>query len=393
MVVSPRILPFGIMFLASYGVPAVMPVFPLMRDIWNLSPEQVSLMVSVFALPGLVVAPLSGVLIDRLPRKLLVLIAVALYISGGFYCGISQSYSGVLWGRFFQGLGQTPMMIIANALAADMCTGSERAKFMGQLHAVTCVGIILFPLLAGFCGLYSWRLCFILPAVLSLPMFFLCWYLPMPEAKPSSMSLKIYLGHAGRALKSPQILLVLVMCVLETSISNGAIMAFYPLYANDTFAALSSEIGGIYSLALVGMLIGALTLSASQRLLGTPRMIVLVSAVGGLSMVAFTHMPSLAWLLLPLFAASFADGLMFPAFNYSLATLSNDSVRAAVLSINILGFRLSQTLSPLIFSLCLSFWGYASLYYVAGAFLFAISLFAAFAMHEPAPIADDSSQR
>lgn len=388
MTISPKLLPFGIMFMTSYGVPGILPAFPVMREYWNLTPEQVSLLLAFFALPGIAMAPLSGVLIDRLPRKLLLMLTMTLYIGGGFLGAVAPTFSVVLLGRFIQGLGQTPMMLIANSLVADMSTGPERAKLMGRLHGTTCIGVISFPLLSGYLAMLNWRLCFLVPALISLPIFLLCWYLPMPKTQASTLPLKTYLRQVGNVIKSPQILLLLAICVLATSVTNGAVMTFYPLYASDRFGALSSNIGLLYSLSLVGMLAGSFGMATLQRHLGTRRMFMLISFASAMGMLAFTHVPAFIFLLFPLILAGLSDGILFPACNLCLANISPASVRAVVLSTNILGFRFSQTLAPLFYSAILGFSGYSALYYTAAASLLTISVLAFFALKEPVPLED-----
>lgn len=59
--------------MAVLGVASITPAFPSIIKHFNISPTQVTLLITVFTLPGIFLAPVVGILADRIGRKVILL--------------------------------------------------------------------------------------------------------------------------------------------------------------------------------------------------------------------------------------------------------------------------------------------------------------------------------
>ncbi|MCH9662693.1 MAG: MFS transporter [Gammaproteobacteria bacterium] len=156
---------------------------------------------SVIGLYGLTQALMQipmGWLSDRIGRRPVLLIGLALLFSGAIIAALSDSAWGLIIGRLIQGCGATSA--VAMAIVADEISPANRIKATALIGI--CIGVsfalamLLSPLLAGiFSGLSS---VFILSAVLALIAASLVMTLP------SSRRLKAQPAHPEQSASATQ---------------------------------------------------------------------------------------------------------------------------------------------------------------------------------------------
>ena len=86
------------LFLASLGNTIVTTALPLIvSDLGGL--EHISWVVTSYLLATTMAAPIAGKLGDMFGRKIVLQIAIGVFIIGGMICGLSQSMSMLVGGR------------------------------------------------------------------------------------------------------------------------------------------------------------------------------------------------------------------------------------------------------------------------------------------------------
>lgn len=141
----------------------------------------------------------------------------------------------------------------------------------------------------------------------------------------------------------------------------GAVMTFFPGYAHLRFGTPSSGLGMCYGLSALGMLAGSLFVARNRRFppFTVIRAAALLSA-GGIALMPF--LPSFWALLVPLWLCSLQDGAIRPCLSAVMAGLGGREQRSAVMSLDVTVFRLSQSLSPLLFGGALELAGYDGMF-------------------------------
>ncbi|MFJ9109551.1 MFS transporter [Streptomyces sp. NPDC102283] len=107
--------------------------------------------------------PLWGKLSDLFSKKLLVQIALIIYVLGSVVAGLSTSSGMLIACRIVQGIGVGGLSALAQIVMAAMIAPRERGRYSGYLGAVFAVATVGGPLLGGVItdtSWMGWRWCF-----------------------------------------------------------------------------------------------------------------------------------------------------------------------------------------------------------------------------------------
>lgn len=107
--------------------------------------------------------PLWGKLADLFSKKLLVQIALVIYVAGSVVAGLSNSAGMLIVCRVVQGIGVGGLSALAQIVMAAMISPRERGRYSGYLGAVFAVATVGGPLLGGVItdtSWMGWRWCF-----------------------------------------------------------------------------------------------------------------------------------------------------------------------------------------------------------------------------------------
>ncbi len=116
---------------------------------------------TAYILASTIMLPVYGKLGDLVGRKGLFIGAIALFIAGSVVGGLAQDMTWLIIGRAVQGLGGGGLMILSQAIIADVVPARERGKYMGIMGGVFALSSVAGPLLGGwFTEGIGWRWAF-----------------------------------------------------------------------------------------------------------------------------------------------------------------------------------------------------------------------------------------
>ncbi|GAA3162898.1 MULTISPECIES: MFS transporter [Streptomyces] len=107
--------------------------------------------------------PLWGKLSDLFSKKLLVQVALIIYVAGSVVAGLSQNAGMLIACRVVQGIGVGGLSALAQIVMAAMISPRERGRYSGYLGATFAVATVGGPLLGGVItdtSWMGWRWCF-----------------------------------------------------------------------------------------------------------------------------------------------------------------------------------------------------------------------------------------
>lgn len=191
------------------GNSMLIPVLPDIKNALNLTPIQVSLIITLFSLPAGIIIPLAGFLSDRFNRKSIIIPALIIYGAGGAIAAISavflkqHAYTAILAGRVLQGLGAAGTAPIAMALCGDLFQGKDRSRSLGAIESSNGLGKVVSPILGSAVGLIAWYATFIFFPLIVIPVAISMWLLVKePEVGRSKQQLPEYVKSFINVLKS-----------------------------------------------------------------------------------------------------------------------------------------------------------------------------------------------
>ncbi|ARJ05791.1 MFS transporter [Cnuibacter physcomitrellae] len=93
--------------------------------------------------------PIWGKLADLTNRKLLIQLALVIFVVGSGLAGLAQNTEMLITFRVLQGLGAGGLTALVQVVMADIIPPRERGRYMGLLGAVMAVATVGGPLLGG----------------------------------------------------------------------------------------------------------------------------------------------------------------------------------------------------------------------------------------------------
>ncbi|PJJ55272.1 MDR family MFS transporter [Compostimonas suwonensis] len=153
---------------------------------------------TAYILASTIVLPVYGKLGDLIGRKGLFIIAISIFIAGSIVGGMAQDMTWLIIGRAIQGLGGGGLMILAQAIIADVVPARERGRYMGIMGGVFALSSVAGPLLGGwFTEGIGWRWAFWMNIPLGiLAIVSAVFFLRLPKGTTSRPRLDV----AGMAL-------------------------------------------------------------------------------------------------------------------------------------------------------------------------------------------------
>ena len=140
---------------------------------------------TAYLLATTIVMPIYGKFGDILGRRNLFLVAIALFTLASVGCAFATDFWGFVIFRAIQGLGGGGLMILSQAIIADIVPAKDRGKYMGPLGAIFGLSAVAGPLLGGyFVDHLTWEWAFYINIPIGIAAFTIAWFtLTLPNKK------------------------------------------------------------------------------------------------------------------------------------------------------------------------------------------------------------------
>lgn len=317
-------------------------------------------------LPALFIAfgaPFVGVIIDRLGRKPLLLLALVVYGLAGSSGFFLNDINLILIGRAFLGLSVAGIMTITTTLVGDYYTGTTRAGFMGLQAGFMGLGGVLFLTLGGFLADLNWRSPFLiyLMALVLVPLVFM--FLPEPKLQTSSSQNP---GNTTETQKLPvKLILITYAIAIVTQIVFYLIPVQLPFHLKELLQANASQSGLAIALATLFSAVASINYRRIKSRLSFNAIygVSFVNLALGYTIISLAKNYSVV--LIGLGIAGVGLGLLMPNMNLCLTTVTPDALRGRILSGITTSFFLGQFVSPFISQPLSKTYGFANTYGIA----------------------------
>jgi predicted MFS family arabinose efflux permease len=356
---------FALTIVAVGNVSSVAPAFPQVIDVFGISQVQVGWVVTAYSLPGILSAPLAGVMADRLGRKRVLVPTMFVFPVAGGACALARSFPVLLALRAFQGAAAAPLVGLAVTIIGDRYEGTARAAAIGYNASALNVGTATYPALGGALAAIAWFWPFALP-LLALPVAAAVMWKLEPPPVDRAQTLWDYLDVAGDRLADRRVLGLLGINLGVFILIFGAFLTYVPELLDERFGSTPVVAGIVLAGASVSSGLVATQLGRLTKMVSEDRLIQLslVIDAGALALMPLAPAPWGVGAASVLFGV--AQGLNQPALQTRLTELASDASRGILLSLNGMILRLGQAIGPLLLGGALILGGISAVFYAAG---------------------------
>ncbi len=156
-----RIVPLIIasaLFMENLDSTIIATALPSIARSLGESPLRLSLAITCYLFSLAVFIPISGWVADRFGARNVLRCGIAVFVLGSIGCGISQSLTGFVLARSFQGMGGAMMMPVGRLILLRSTPKTELIQAMAWMTMPALIGPMLGPPVGGFITTYfSWH--------------------------------------------------------------------------------------------------------------------------------------------------------------------------------------------------------------------------------------------
>ena len=321
--------------LAPLDVVLIGPALPAVAEAFSVSSGRAGLVITAYAVPGVVAAPLVGALADRLGRRPVVFGSTLLYGLTGIAVALvpADAFLAVLALRALQGVvGGSILASLALTLASDYFDGPRRNAAVGYVSAAITVSAAVVPLVGGALAAVSWRAVFL--AYGASVLIAVVVILSLPEPSATAESDPPVLADLRGAVPTGRAVGVYGAAFVGYGLFFGGLLTATPFVLADEFTLSPGRIGALLTAAsLVGaaVALGNGRLARSRSSLG---LLILALLILGVGLATFTV----------------GHGLLQPSLAAVISELGPPRARGALMSLRTSVILASQAVAPLAFT-------------------------------------------
>ncbi len=311
------------------------------------------LVVSAATFPGIFVAPLIGLMADRIGRRQVLAPCRVIFGISGLAAAAATSFTMLLVWRLVQGIGSAGLVNLAVVTIADNWEGQERTRRIGWNAAVLTVSIAVLPLVGGILGqIGGWRLSFV-PYGLALVTAGFVWLRVPDSVAPSGATLREQLAQVSVVIRNKAVWGSISWGFMLFVLIFGLYLTVLPIMLEDQFDLSAGVRGVVLAAPALGSTVAALLLARMRTRFGTRRVMLAASVLFIVGFMTIGLTMSLVVLVGGAVVYGLGEGTTVPTVQDTVAAHSPDVSRGAVMALWVAAARVGQTIGPIIFGFSL----------------------------------------
>jgi MFS family permease len=357
---------FAVTMVAVGNVSSVSPAFPRMVDALGITRSEVAWVVTAYSLPGVLSAPLAGILADRLGRKRVLVPSLIVFSLAGSACAGVRNFDLLLALRAVQGTTAAPLVALSVTLIGDLYEGPRRAAAIGYNTTALNLSTAGYPAVGGALAGVAWHWPFALP-LLALPVgLAVAWKLAAPPVDGSA-SLADYLGTAGRYLADRRVFGLLLVEFSTFVLLFGAFLTYVPELMDVRFEAVALTSGLVLAVSSLTSGLVATQVGPLSRRMALRHLIQAALVLDALALAGFALADTMWAAAVASAVFGVAQGISRPALQTRITEIVPADARGAILSLNGTVLRLGQAVGPVLAGVVLVRVGVGGVFWAASA--------------------------
>ena len=220
----------SVMMIMGTGV--IYPVLPVIAQSLEVPRSQIGLILTVFTLPSIFLAPVIGMLADLKGRKVVLSSCLLLYGVAGLGITFVDSFSSVLVLRALQGVGYAGVMPLTIVLIGDTFTRETETSAQGIKVLLDRAALLVIPIAVGALSALAWQMPFVLYA-LTIPLAFVAMLRLRERAVVQEERPQNYLKMVGMACLKVRSLTIFSMSSMRFFL-EFSFFTYLPIFAIET---------------------------------------------------------------------------------------------------------------------------------------------------------------
>lgn len=366
--------------LVGFGI--VLPLLPFYAERFGGRGIEVGLLIMVYSLIQLFMAPTWGRLSDRYGRRPILIIGLVGSALSYVVFAYAQSLTVLFVSRIMAGIGGSTIPV-AEAYVADVTAPEGRAGNMGLIGAAFGLGFVIGPALGGISSTWSVEAPGLIAAGLCALNAVLAFIL-LPESRDPKTAAAPAARHSAlsyvvRLARDPRSLNVLAVYFFF-SVAWSVLQPTFSLFGAERFGFDERSVG--YLFAFLGLISAVMQGALVRRLVprvGESRLIRLAGLPFVLGMLTIAMSDSLPMLLCGLTLLAIGYGGVVPAALGLLSRLVSDDVQGGAMGVGQSVGSLARVTGPFLAGVAFDMLGLSAPYLIgavvaAGAALLALGL-------------------
>lgn len=343
----PLPLIFSITVTGILSTTLVGPAIPDILAAFDQPDSRAGLFVAAGTLPGIVMAPVIGVLADRLGRRAVLTPCLVAFGVFGLLSAFAPTFEALLVLRLLQGIGSAGLINLAVVIIGDHWRGIDRARLVGQNAAVLTVSLAVFPPVGGLLTeLGGWRLAFA-PYGIGLATALLIWH-RLDAARPDERAtLRAQLGGAREAARHRDVLGSISIGFVIFMLIFGLFLTALPVHLAQAFGLGAGARGLVIATPALTSTASALWLGRLRARFGAVAILVTAAGLFTVAFVVIGAAGSLPVLVGGALLYGVGEGMFIPTLQDVVAGAAPDSQRGAIVAVWVGAARAGQTVGPL----------------------------------------------
>lgn len=324
------------------------PAIPDILDSFDQPDARAGLFVASGTLPGIVMAPVIGILADRFGRRAVLVPCLTAFGVFGVLSAAAPSFWALLALRTLQGIGSAGLINLAVVLIGDHWSGVERARLVGQNAAVLTLSLAVFPPVGGLLTeLGGWRLSFA-PYGVALLTALRIWRRLAPTRPSEAVHLREQLAQARTAVRHRDVLGSISIGFVLFMLIFGLFLTALPVHLEREFDLGAGWRGLVIAAPSITSTAAALRLGRLRGRFGAVRLLVAAGALFTVGFVVMGSAPALPVLLLGALVYGAGEGICIPTLQDVVSGAAPTAQRGAVVAVWVGAARAGQTIGPLV---------------------------------------------
>lgn len=356
---------FGTSVAVVMGTQLVYPVLPPLMNQLGVSESAIGLVIALYTLPAVALAPAIGVLVDLWGRRPLLVGGLTLFGLAGAAVAWAPSFEWVLALRIVQGVGAAAISPLTILLLTDLVDDEQQERgAQGLKVVIDRLSTIGLPVVAGALAVLSWSWPFLLFG-LTVPLAVVAlWWLPETRGAERD-SLGGYITGLIKAAWQPRLVLAYFAGFLRFFL-DYAYFTYVPVYLVLARGSSPVTVGVIFGCFAVGAIITASSVSTLARGRDVAGLVFVGFALDGLALLAVPILPNDILIGASMIVYGLGNGLISPLQKSLLTRNAPPRLLGGVISLDRLIQQVAKSIAPGFVGVLLLFADLSAIFWVLG---------------------------